>query len=96
MKRISALIIALLAATLCIVSAQEAQLKTEVFDLIDMEYQGLAKVKKLHSQGRDKEAAAALLDYYRSRQGIRTPEISNVKKVKISKEQQKWADEALV
>ena len=74
-------------------SAQE--LRPEVFGLLDLDWPGLEKVKSLHAEGRDSLAAAALLDYYRSRKDICTPEIQDVSKVKISKTQQKWADEAL-
>ncbi len=75
------------------VSAQE--LKSEVFDLLNLDYKGLEQVKTLHAQGDDAAAAAALLDYYRGRKDICTPEIRDPKKVKISKEDQKMADEAL-
>ena len=74
-------------------SAQE--LKSEVFDLLNLDYKGLEKVKTLHAQGDDAAAAAALLDYYRGRKDICTPEIRDPKKVKISKEDQQMADEAL-
>ena len=74
-------------------SAQE--LKPEVFDLLNLDYKGLEQVKTLHAQGDDAAAAAALLDYYRGRKDICTPEIRDPKKVKISKEDQKMADEAL-
>lgn len=76
-------------------SVKAQELKPEVFNLLDLDYPGLEKVKSLHNEGKDAEAAAALLDYYRGRKGIVTPEIQNIKKVKINKEQQKWADEAL-
>lgn len=75
------------------VSAQE--LKPKVFDLLNLDYKGLEQVKALHAQGDDAAAAAALLDYYRGRKDICTPEIRDPKKVKISKEDQKMADEAL-
>ena len=74
-------------------SAQE--LKREVFDSLTLDYKGLEQVKTLHAQGDDAAAAAALLDYYRGRKDICTPEIRDPKKVKISKEDQKMADEAL-
>ena len=74
-------------------SAQE--LRPEAFGLLDLDWPGLEQVKSLHAEGRDSLAAAALLDYYRSRKDICTPEIQDVSKVKISKTQQKWADEAL-
>ena len=63
--------------------------------MLDLDWPGLGQVKSLHSEGRDSLAAAALLDYYRSRKDICTPEIQDVSKVKISKTQQKWADDAL-
>ena len=63
-------------------SAQE--LKPEVFDLLNLDYKGLEQVKTLHAQGDDAAAAAALLDYYRGRKDICTPEIRDPKKVKIS------------
>jgi len=75
--------------------AQTPELKPEVFGLINLDYPGLETVKALHAEGKDAEAAEALLTYYKNRKGIRTPEIKDVKKVKINKEQQKWADEAL-
>ena len=73
----------------------EPELKPEVFELLNLNAPGLASVKAAHQSGDDNAAAAALLDYYRNRKGICTPEIRNAKKVKINKEQQKWADEAL-
>ena len=75
--------------------AQSPELKSEVFDLIDLERAGLENVKALHTEGRVQEAAEALLDYFKNRKGVRTPEIRDVKKVKINEEQQKWADDAL-
>ncbi len=89
-------IIASVAICLTAGYAQAQELKTEVFDLLDLDRAGLEQVKALHNDGKDAEAAAALLDYYRNRTGIRTPEIKNPAKVKISKEHQKWADDALL
>ena len=73
-------------------SAQE--LRTEAFDLLNLDYPGLEQVKELHEAGRDSAAAVSLLEYYRSRTGIGTPTV-NLKKVSISKTEQKWADDAL-
>lgn len=75
--------------------AQAPELKPEVFDLMDLDRAGLEEVKALHAEGKEAEAAEALLQYYKTRQGIRTPEIRDVSKVKINKEQQQWADDAL-
>lgn len=92
-RRIFTLISALAFAFMA--SAQEAQFKGEVFDLIDLDYPGLENVKALHAEGKDNEAAAALLDYYRSRTGVCTPEIKDISKVRINDEHQQWADDAL-
>ena len=70
------------------------ELRPEAFDLLDLDWPGLEQVKTLHAEGRDSAAAAALLEYYRGRD-IKTPEIQDINKVKISKKQQEWADEAL-
>ena len=75
--------------------AQTPELKTEVFDLLDLDAPGLEQVKAFHAQGQDAQAAEALLTYYRGRKGVRTPEISDPKKVKITKEEQQWADDGL-
>ena len=80
----------------CIGMAQATaqELKTEVFSLLNLNYPGLEKVKSLHESGKDKDAAQALLDYYRARTNIKTPDI-NLNKITISKEEQKWADDAM-
>lgn len=76
-------------------SAQEARLRPEVFGLLDLERPGLEDVKAQHEAGNEAGAAAALLDYYKNRQGICTPEIPDINKIKLTKEQQQWADDAL-
>ena len=48
-------------------SAQAPELKPEVFDLINLDYPGLENVKALHAEGKDAEAASALLTYYKHR-----------------------------
>ena len=94
MMRVNKIMIALGIFLFCgNLGAQE--LRTEVFDLLDLTRPGLEKVRAAHEGEDDAAAAADLLEYYRSRKGICTPEIRNVKKVKINKEQQKWADDAL-
>ena len=84
-----------LLALACFVGKANAQeLKTEVFSLLNLDYPGLEKVKALHQEGKDADAAKALLDYYRARTNVKTPDI-NLKKVTIGKDEQKMADEAL-
>lgn len=70
------------------------ELRSEVFGLLDLERPGLEKVKTLHEQGKDEEAAEALLGYYRERTDVRTPDI-DLKHISIGKEEQKWADDAM-
>ncbi len=71
------------------------ELRSEVFGLLDLTRPGLERVQALHVSGDDAAAASALLDYYRARKDVRTPEIKDPSKVKITKEQLKWADEAM-
>ena len=85
----------ILLALACFVGKANAQeLKTEVFSLLNLDYPGLEKVKALHQEGKDADAAKALLDYYRARTNVKTPDV-NLKKVTIGKDEQKMADEAL-
>ena len=69
-------------------------MKSEVFSLLNLDYPGLEKVKALHQEGKDEDAAKALLDYYRARTNVKTPDI-NLKKITIGKEEQQWADDGL-
>lgn len=89
---LTAIAAGMFAATL---TASSQELHPEVFDMLNLDRPGLEKVKADHENGDDAAAAADLLEYYRGRKDICTPEIRNVKKVKINKEQQKWADDAL-
>ena len=77
-----------LLAIACFVGKASAQeLKSEVFSILNLDYPGLEKVKALHQEGKDEDAAKALLDYYRARTNVKTPDI-NLNKVTISKEEQ--------
>lgn len=81
---------------LCGVNGLRSQtLDKEVFSLLNLDYKGLEEVKKLHQGGKDTEAAAALLKYYKSRTSVINPEV-NLDRISISKEEQEWADDALV
>lgn len=70
-------------------------LEERVFELLNLDYPGLEQVKAAYQSGDKGAAAEALLKYYRNRKGIYTPQIKNPAKVKISKEHQQWADDAL-
>ena len=85
---------AMLASVAGSISSGAQELNTEVFSLLNLDYPGLEQVKELHTAGKDSAAAVSLLDYYRNRTGISTPEI-NLKKIRISEKEQQWADDAL-
>ncbi|MEG1586179.1 MAG: heparinase II/III family protein [Bacteroidales bacterium] len=70
------------------------ELRNEVFSLLNLDQPGLEKVKSLHDAGNDKEAAAALLDYYRNRTHINHPDV-DLNNISISEKEQKWADDAM-
>ena len=76
------------------VCTEAQQLRKEAFDLLNLDYPGLEKVKAACGQQQWNEAAQALLDYYRNRTGIVHPDL-DLKNLKISKTEQKWADDAL-
>lgn len=65
-----------------------------VLDLLDLERPGLEKVAALHRQGADSLAAVELLSYYKTRTGVKSVGV-DASKPKITKEQQRWADEGL-
>lgn len=92
MKTLKYILLLLFLSAAAITSAQ--QLRKEAFDLINLDYPGLEKVKTACSARQWDEAAQALLHYYRTRTGIVHPDI-DLKNLKISKEEQKWADDAL-
>lgn len=76
------------------ITTEAQQLKKEAFDLINLDYPGLEKVKAACAGQKWAEASQALLNYYRNRTGVVHPDI-DLKHLKISKEEQKWADDAL-
>lgn len=71
-KTLSYAVLLILACWIGTANAQE--LKSEAFSLLNLDYPGLAKVKALHQEGKDKDAAQALLDYYRARTNVKTPD----------------------
>lgn len=85
----------LIAVSLFTGSVNAQQLRPEAFSLLNLDYPGLEQVKALHQEGKNDEAAKALLEYYRNRKGINHPDIDLSKKATISKQEQKWADDAL-
>lgn len=78
-----------------LLAALPAALAADLWLRLDLSRPGLEKVEACCAAGDYDAAASALLDYYRSRKGIATPEIPSPSKVSISASQQKMADDAL-
>ena len=91
-KTLKLIVLFIVACTASNINAQE--LKSEAFSLLNLDYPGLEKVKALHQEGKEKEAATALLDYYRNRTNVKSPDV-NLNNIKISKQEQKWADDGM-
>lgn len=70
------------------------KIQPEVFDMLDLNKEGLEKVKKSYGEGNYNAAAKALLEYYKNRNFIKHPDV-DLQNIKISEEEQKWADDAL-
>lgn len=85
----------LLVLVICLCSSMYASRNTDdVFELLDLNYPGLEKVKTAYEAGKRGEALDALLQYYRNRKGMNHPDI-DLNNVKINKEEQAWADDGL-
>lgn len=67
---------------------------TNVFDIINLNYPGLEKVKEFYETGEYYYAANALLEYYRTRTNVTNPNLSLIN-VTISEADQAKADYAL-
>lgn len=76
------------------VCVEAQQVRKEAFALLNLEQPALEKVKAACARQHWDEAAQALLDYYRHRNGVVHPDL-DLQNIKISKEEQKWADDAL-
>ncbi|MFH6951075.1 heparin-sulfate lyase HepC [Flavobacterium sp. FlaQc-51] len=87
--------------TVCLTKAQEAKIKKESFDAINLNYPGLEKVNQLYTSDKYDAAAKTLLDYYRNRKNIKHPEFNigdeaSFKGKDIGKANQEKADNALL
>ncbi|MEI8087849.1 MAG: heparinase II/III family protein, partial [Paludibacter sp.] len=80
--------------TLCLFMAKSQTVDNNVFTYLNLNYKGLEEVKKLHELGKDTEACAALLTYYKNRNSIINPDM-NLNRISISKDEQGWADDAM-
>ena len=76
------------------VCAEAQQLRKEAFALLNLDNPALEKVKAACTGQQWEEAAQALLDYYRHRDEVVHPDL-DLQNIRISKEKQKWADDAL-
>ena len=70
------------------------ELRKGVFDLLNLDYPGLEKVKASCEKEAWEDAAEGLLEYYRNRMTIKHPDI-DLNHLTISETEQKWADDAL-
>lgn len=82
------------AALMVGIPAFSQEMDNRVFDLLNLDCKGLERVKEYHCQGDDTQAAEALLQYYRNREGVRIPGV-DPDRVKITNEERKMADESL-
>lgn len=75
-------------------SVQAVAFNKEAFDLLNLNYPGLEKVKDACNNGNMEDATRFLLDYYRMRKGVVNPAV-DLKNISVSKTDQQWADDAL-
>lgn len=87
-------ILTVLAISFLLLPVKAQELNTEVFNLLTLDNPGLEQVKAAVSANDYKKAAEALLKYYRTRINVQHPEV-NLNRVRISAEEQKWADDGL-
>lgn len=73
---------------------QAQHLNKKAFELIDLDYPGLADVKKAYDQNDLQVAAEALLVYFRNRTNVKHPEL-DLNHVSVSEADRQKADEAL-
>ena len=81
-------------ATLLDSSGQKQSIGKEVFELINLNYPGLEKVKEYYEKQEYKLAAQALLDYYRQRKEVINP-FALTGDVTLTDAEKKMADDAL-
>lgn len=91
MKRIITIIISSFLSVL--VFASEHKDADNIFDIINLEYKGLEKVKSLYLQGEITKAKEALLTYYRNKD-VNHPDI-NIDSIIVSEADQRIADQGM-
>lgn len=70
-------------------SVQAVAFNKEAFDLLNLNYSGLEKVKDACNNGNMEDATRFLLDYYRMRKGVVNPAV-DLKNISVSKTDQQW------
>ena len=73
---------------------QAQVLDRSAFELLNLDYPGLEKVKTACDAGDTFRAAEELLAYYRSRTGVSTPDL-DLEHLSLSERERGWADDAL-
>ncbi|PIF34430.1 heparan-sulfate lyase [Flavobacterium sp. 9] len=99
LKKTTALFFMLM--TVCFAEAQEAPVKKESFDAINLDYPGLEKVKIFFKAAKYEAAAKELLAYYRNRKTVKNPDFNvgeetQFRGKEIGKNNQEKADNALL
>ncbi len=79
--------------TIPFLSAKES-INVKAFELLNLDYKGLEKVKKYVKSGNTNKAAKELLKYYQTRTSVVNPDL-DLQNVKINKTEQQWADDGL-
>ena len=88
------MLLSLLAMVFCVEANAKSAVDTTVFQLLNLRYAGLEKVRQQYECGNMNGAAEALLAYYRQRTGIVNPML-RLQRLTVSKRERQWADDAL-
>ena len=88
------MLLSLLAMVFCVEANAKSAVDTTVFQLLNLRYAGLEKVRQQYERGNMNGAAEALLAYYRQRTGIVNPML-RLQRLTVSKHERQWADDAL-
>ena len=81
--------------TLCMFTGMLHLAAADLWSKLDLSFPGLERVKVCCDGGDYEGAGVALLEYYRGRQNVVTPEIPDPSRVSFSAREKKMADDAL-
>ena len=82
------------ALTLMRHTATAEEVNMQLFDIVNLDAKGLEQVKTLYNAGNYRDAASALLDYYKGRTGIVFTDL-NLDNLTLSDSERQMADDAL-